>query len=102
MPMMGLPDWSSASDRPKFMYRSRYSAVMSAFAGSSNQARERRVRADEGAFGGLMHNSRGVFARFLWGLQYSDKMALNRLRDKGSARAFAGRGRGRGGTGPGP
>src|SRR6266545_3766022 len=41
MPMMGLPDCSFCSDRPKFMYRSRYNAVMSAFAGSSNQARDR-------------------------------------------------------------
>src|SRR5256885_16878250 len=41
--MIGLPDCNSSRERPKFMYRSRYRAVMSVLAGSSNQARERRV-----------------------------------------------------------
>src|SRR5688572_17731283 len=55
MPMMGLPDCNSCSDRPKFMYRSRYNAVMSALAGSSNQARERRGRgADEAGLDAVM------------------------------------------------
>ena len=42
----GLPDCNSSSVSPKFKYRSRYNAVMSALSGSSNHARERRRRGE--------------------------------------------------------
>src|SRR6185295_10515152 len=40
IPMIGLPACSSSRDSPKFMYRSRYSAVMSVLSAFANQRRD--------------------------------------------------------------